>query len=845
MDQSANSWIGKRIGQYVIQSLIQKGGMAHVYYAIDQALERPVALKILFSELTEDASFVERFRREARSVAKLRHPNIVQIYTTGITPEGQNYIAMEYISGGSLREQLQQLNSQGHVLQTEDAINITRQVAAALSVAHKSGIIHRDIKPSNILLRSDGTPVVTDLGIAKIQSEATLTKVDEIVGTPYYMSPEQVSSKPVDARSDLYSLGMILYEMLTGQRVFTGDTPWSILSKHITETPKPITDLRPDISPQTANVVHTCLQKDPASRYQSTNDLITGLDFALSSEKSGQTTIIAPVASTTAVTKIAPPPTYAGTTRIAQPTEMPAPAKKKRPLWLIALLLLLVLLCVGGGTAVFFLTPLRGIVLGNPTPDTPQENTATATIEPRDPPTETSEPEEETVANAPTETPELPEPTETATATSEPTRTPKPTATDKATNTPRPTASPTPKPSNTPGNPTGGSGFPMGFDSFGTWIRGNEPNGSFTQSTTQAHSGSSSGKISYDFTSDDNDYVVFMQSNPIAGEPTALQIWVYGDGKGHYLNAWILDREGQTWQVPFGKINHTGWKQMTGYIDTSQDWPWQHISGPKNDKVDYPISFRGFVLDDTNNAFNDSGDIYLDDFTTANIAYTGSSTTEGDTGDDEDSGSDSDDDATTVDPGSVGRILYTSGDTVLTTDPSWSSPQELGSAASNTCGSPATTVTGESYNLYYGLFCNITGGIDVCPSPNGLYEVVVNGWVEDGSSISIRPPGTEDYTFVYQGSLDEGEGIRWSPTSDSFLFVTGDTINRAFPGGNYNQLVSPAYTPIFSQDGSMILYLKPIGPGVKDVFVSNSDGSNARNVTNVTTIDKRCHAWRQ
>jgi hypothetical protein len=205
-----------------------------------------------------------------------------------------------------------------------------------------------------------------------------------------------------------------------------------------------------------------------------------------------------------------------------------------------------------------------------------------------------------------------------------------------------------------------------------------------------------------------------MQSNAIESEPTALQIWVYGDGKGHYLNAWILDHEGQTWQVPFGKISHTGWKQMTGYIDTEQEWPWQHISGPKNNTVDYPISFRAFVLDDTNNAFNDSGTIYLDDLTSANIAYTGASSSGGEA-------------APTLESstGSVGRILYTSGDTVLTTDPAWSSPQELGTAASNTCGNPASTVTGETYPLYRSPVCNITGGIDVCPSPNELYEVVV------------------------------------------------------------------------------------------------------------------------
>jgi hypothetical protein len=672
------------------------------------------------------------------------------------------------------------------------------------------------------------------------------------------MSPEQVSSKPVDARSDLYSLGMILYEMLTGQRVFTGDTPWSVLSKHITDTPKPITDLRPDISPYTANIVHTCLQKDPANRYQSADEMIASLDLAIQSEQSGQPAqMVTPhYAAAATIVNNAPAPTPAGSTRITEPVEKIV-SEKKRPLWLIPLLLVL---CLGGGAAAFFLTPLNQMVFGTPTAVATTVATTVATSvaiidttpEPTDTfeatalPTDTTEPEKVVAAAETTETTDVP------TETPEPTQTPKPTATPRPTNTPKPVSSPTPEPTNTPGNPTGGSssgsGLPMDFAQLGTWIRGNEPNGTFTQSTDQAHSGSSSGKISYEFTSDDNDYVVFMQSNSIEGEPTALQIWVYGDGNGHYLNAWILDREGQTWQVPFGKINHTGWKQMTGYIETDQDWPWQHISGPQNDTVEYPISFRGFVLDDANNAFNGTGSIYLDDLTTADIPYSSSSSSSGGSSSISSGGFASSGvvgDTITVGLGSVGHILYTSGDSILTTDPSWSSPQELGTAASNSCSSPATTVTGESYNLYFGLVCNITGGIDVCPSPNGLHEVVVNGGVENGLSITVRPPGTENYTFIYQGSLDNAEGIRWSPTSDSFLFVTGDTVNRALPNGGYNQIIPTAYTPIFSQDGSMILYLKPIGPGVKDIFVSNSDGGDAHNVTNVATIDKRCHAWRR
>ncbi|PIE81671.1 MAG: hypothetical protein CSA11_03205 [Chloroflexi bacterium] len=648
MKQNANSWVGEYIGQYHIQSLIKKGGMSTVFYAVDQALDRPVALKILFPELTEDPLFVERFRREARSVAKLQHPNIVQIYTTGVTNEGQYYIAMEFIGGGSLREQLQQLNSQNHVLKTEHAINIIKQIADALAAAHQAGIIHRDLKPSNILLRRNGTPVLTDLGIAKIQSETSLTRVDEIVGTPFYMSPEQVSSKPVDARSDIYSLGMIFYETLTGKRVFTGDTPWSILSKHITETPEPIQNLRPDISSQTAKVVHTCLQKEPESRYQNASALIAALDKALVSEQTAHRT--SPI-----VTAGSPPPPEPVPEPVLEPVAEPVAQavpetkkekeKKKRPLWLLIPLLLL--LCLGAGVAASFLTPLNDLVWKLPTPDGTRlaaivltdtaalitTDTATETSAPTDTdkPTKTSTPEppEQTATNTPPPEPTgTPRPTKTSTATSSPPPTNTPTPRPTNTPAPRPTNTPTPRPTNTSSNPTSGSssgaGLPMNFEPFGVWVRGDEPNGSFTQSTTQAHSGSHSGKLSYSFSSGDNDYVVFMQTNSIEGEPTALQIWVYGDGSGHYLNAWIQDREGQTWQVPLGKITHTGWKQMTGYIDTEQDWPWQHISGPKNDTVDYPITFRAFVLDDANNAYKGSGSIYLDDLTTANITQDGS-----------------------------------------------------------------------------------------------------------------------------------------------------------------------------------------------------------------------------
>ncbi|HFE66303.1 MAG TPA: serine/threonine protein kinase [Chloroflexi bacterium] len=808
MAHTDDAWIGRQIGQYIIQSHIQKGGMADVYYAVDQGLDRPVALKILDSKLIQkDETFIRRFRREARAVARLRHPNIVQIYTTGMTPDNYYYIAMEYVGGGSLAEQLQTLSRQGQVLETKRTLYIVRQVASALAAAHRAGIIHRDIKPSNILLRADGEPVLTDLGIAKMSSEKTITRTDELVGTPYYMSPEQVSSQPVDARSDLYSLGMIMYEMLTGKRPFTGNTPWEILSKHMTDTPRPVEELRPDISPSVALIVHTCLAKNPEDRYQSAEELVTALDGAM---RRGGTVVV-------------PPPS-----RLKTPPPAPPPMqeqqKKKRPFLPILLLVLLFLcLLLAGGAAAFGYPPVRARLF----PEGVLVAAATAAS--------TASPTETASATLP--------PTDTAvpTKTATPTKTPVPTKTATPTKTTTPTPTPTSTSAANPVGPGGsGGGLPLDFEAFGLWARGDEDNGTFTRSTARARSGSASGKLSYDFSTPDNDYVIFLQNNPVPGEPTALQVWVYGDGSGHYLNAWVQDREGQTWQAPFGRVTHTGWQQMTAYLDPTQDWPWQHISGPKNDTIEYPVTFRGFVLDDLNNAYTGSGDIYLDDLTAANLTLPGG----GGSGSAPPATAAATSSASAPPPESVGRILYTTGDTLLTTDPAWSAPQELGTAASDTCSSPAATITGASYNLYFGNFCAIGSAVNVCASPNGAWEVVADR-TSGQYVITTRLPGAENYTFVYQGAIDVNEGIRWSPGSDSFLFVVGDAVYRAFPDGSYNQIIPQAYGPIFSQDGSMILYLKPVGPGVRDVFVSGNDGSNARNVTNTAAIDKRCPAWRR
>ncbi len=254
--------------RYEIQREIAQGGMAEVYLARDLLLERPVALKALFPEFARDPSFVERFRREAQSAAGLNHPNIVGIYDWG--QEGGTYfIVMEYVEGRTLRDILR---SEGPI-ESRQASEIAAEIASALSFAHRAGVVHRDVKPGNALITTSGNVKVTDFGIARQGTSEGLTQTGSVMGTATYFSPEQAQGLPVDGRSDVYSLGVVLYEMVTGVAPFTGDSPVAVAYKHVRETPVPPSRRNPDLPSDMERIILTAMAKDPDHRYQSADDM--------------------------------------------------------------------------------------------------------------------------------------------------------------------------------------------------------------------------------------------------------------------------------------------------------------------------------------------------------------------------------------------------------------------------------------------------------------------------------------------------------------------------------------------------------------------------------------------
>lgn len=457
--------IGQYVGRYKLVERLGRGGMAEVYKGYQETLDRHVAIKLMHAFLISEENFVERFKREARAMAALSHPHIVNVFDFDVYGEDTYYLVMEYIGGGTLKEKLEQLAKANQRLSLSEAIRIVAEIADALAYAHKQGMVHRDIKPANIMLKKSGRAILTDFGIVKLVGGQTsaYTATGAMIGTPAYMSPEQAMGQQGDERGDIYSLGVLLFQMVTGQLPFEADTALGIVMKHVNEPVPYPKDLNPDLPYDLQEIILKALAKDPTERYQTARDMVqalrnvdgAGLEgvslYSLAGQgvnpsgftqlkadttrrasdssddwqtnetdysgPSGFNTVLEPAP----VTEVVPPPT--------KPPVQPE-KQKKRPAWMYIIGGLLFFLLMGGGIAMFVMS-LQG-----------DNNNEVAVVVETDTPTPTSTPTETSTNTAtPTQTPDIAASSVAAT-TNAPTNTPTHTATATPTHTPTPTTTP-------------------------------------------------------------------------------------------------------------------------------------------------------------------------------------------------------------------------------------------------------------------------------------------------------------------------------------------------------------------------------------------------------------------
>jgi serine/threonine protein kinase len=345
-------WLGKTIGKVRIEKLLARGGMAEVYLGTHLTLERPVAVKLLHSHIEEEPTLLERFHREAKVVAGLRHPNIVQIFDFD-TSDGHPYIVMEYLQGPTLANYLRGLHKQNERIPQHQVARLLKALTDALDYAHGQGVIHRDIKPGNILLHSktNGIPldkpltndveaILTDFGLVRIVNAATQTASGMVSGTPAYMSPEQARGDKTDHRTDIYSLGIVLYEMLAGRVPFEADSTMAVIYMQIHTPPPPI----PDIPPEVQAVMDRALVKEPNERYQSSKEM--AIDFFLSIGMTAEAKTISepyPVSHVPTQAPAKPEPDSA-----PEPDSVPKPARSRK--WIgVGVFSFICLLALGAG----------------------------------------------------------------------------------------------------------------------------------------------------------------------------------------------------------------------------------------------------------------------------------------------------------------------------------------------------------------------------------------------------------------------------------------------------------------------------------------------------------------
>ncbi len=366
--------IGKTLGKYDIVEHLGRGGMAEVYKAHHPTLDRYVAIKVLHPFLADEEDFLVRFQREAKIVATFRHPNIVQVYDFDCDVEtGSYYMVMEYVDGPTLKAQLRETAEQERILPLEEAVRITIAIANALDYAHQRGMVHRDIKPANVIFTLEGQVILTDFGIARMVNTSTLTATGAMVGTPAYMAPEQGMGQVGDERSDIYSLGAVLYQLVTGTLPFDADTPLGTVLKHINSPLTPPTNLTPALPPNIESVVMRALAKDPENRYQTAKEFGADLGRAMAG-KSVQA--ISP--------EVAMARSASGPASMYQ-TVHPVSATRPKRGWLAVLAAMLIIIVLG--SIALFTTGLSdrlftALFPQTPTPAPTLGVTSTPTIEP-------------------------------------------------------------------------------------------------------------------------------------------------------------------------------------------------------------------------------------------------------------------------------------------------------------------------------------------------------------------------------------------------------------------------------------------------------------------------------
>ena len=292
--------MGPPVSRYEIVEKIGAGGMGIVYKARDRTLDRFVALKFLAAHLTESGTARQRFQQEARAISALNHPNIATIYEAGETTDGQQFLALEYLPGGTLRSRLQELRAAGRKLSITEALDLSIAMLEGLAHAHRNGILHRDMKPANLIFTGEGALKITDFGLSKFLDGPDITRSDARIGTAAFMSPEQAQAKPMDHRTDLFSAGAIVYELLAGQHAFSGDSEPVITAKVLSGQPATLAQVRPEVPERLRTVVEHALKKDPGERYQTADEFLRDLRIVRGELESPGATVAGTVSLTAA-----------------------------------------------------------------------------------------------------------------------------------------------------------------------------------------------------------------------------------------------------------------------------------------------------------------------------------------------------------------------------------------------------------------------------------------------------------------------------------------------------------------------------------------------------------------